>query len=469
MWGEKMLSKKNINKILAAALEGGADFAEIFYEDTKRNSISLENSKLERVKTGYDLGVGIRVLTGEQVSYAYTDDLSLDSLLQTAKVAGSASKGANRQQVADLTTGKANVVHPINIKPTDIDKKRKVKLVQQANKAARDYDNGIRQVMVSYSDKSQKIMVANSAGLMIEDERTYTRMMVRAIASDGGNIQTGSENPGLQKGFELFEEYPPQKIGEEAARQAITMLGADPAPSGKMPVVINNGFGGVLFHEACGHGLEADAVQKGASVFADKVGEKVASELVTAVDDATVKNAWGSFGVDSEGNQAERTVLIKDGVLQDYMYDRKSARKAGRASTGNGRRRSYRSVPIPRMTNTFIERGESEPDEIIGAVDDGFYAKKLSGGQVEPTTGEFVFNVSEGYLIEQGELAQPVRGATLVGRGIDALEKVSMVGNDLELAPGMCGKQGQSVPAGVGQPTLLIDDITVGGTERKGE
>ena len=469
MWGEKMLSEKNINKILATALEGGADFAEVFYENTKRNSISLENSKLERVKTGYDLGVGVRVITGDQVSYAYTDDLSLDSLLQTAKIAGSASQGSGGVTVADLTKQKPQLVHPVNIKPTTVDKKRKVKLVQDANKSARSYDENIRQVMVSYSDKNQRIMVANSEGLMIEDERTYTRMRVHAIASDGTQMQTGSENPGRQMGFELFDEYPPEKIGEEAARQAVTMLEADPAPSGKMPVVINNGFGGVLFHEACGHGLEADAVQKGASVFADKVGEQVASELVTAVDDATVRNGWGSFGVDSEGNQAQRTVLIKDGVLQDYMYDKKSARKEGRQSTGNGRRNSYRSLPIPRMTNTFIEKGQSTPDEIVGAVDDGFYAKKLSGGQVEPTTGEFVFNVSEGYMIKNGSIAQPVRGATLVGRGIDVLKKVSMVGNDLELAPGMCGKQGQSVPAGVGQPTLLIDEITVGGTERKGE
>ena len=464
-----MLAKKNINKILAAALEGGADFAEIFYEDTKRNSISLENSKLERVKTGYDLGVGIRVLTGDQVSYAYTDDLSLDSLLKTAKVAGSASSGNKQVVVNDLTTKQPKLIHPVKIKPAEVDKKKKVKLVQDANQAARDYDNKIRQVMVSYVDKDQKIMVANSEGLMIEDQRTYTRMMVRAIASDGSNIQTGSETPGLHQGLELFDEYPAAEIAKESARQAVTMLEADPAPSGKMPVVINNGFGGVLFHEACGHGLEADAVQKGASVFADKVGEQVASKLVTAVDDATVKNAWGSFGVDSEGNQAQRTVLIKDGVLQDYMYDKKSARKEERASTANGRRDSYRSLPIPRMTNTFIEQGESTPDEIIGSVDDGFYAKKLSGGQVEPTTGEFVFNVSEGYMIENGELARPVKGATLVGRGIDVLKKVSMVGNDLELAPGMCGKQGQSIPAGVGQPTLLIDNITVGGTERKGE
>ena len=395
--------------------------------------------------------------------------MRLDSLLKTAKVAGAASQGQNSVEVTDLTTQEPELVHPIENTPSKITKDKKVKLVTTADKAARGYDNKIRQVMASYSDKQQKIMVANSNGLMIEDERTYTRMRVRAIASDGTEMQTGSENPGRQMGFELFDDYPADKIAAEAARQAVTMLEAEPAPSAKLPVVINNGFGGVLFHEACGHGLEADAVQKGASVFANKVGEQVASELVTALDDATVRNGWGSFGVDSEGNQAQRTVLIEDGVLQDYMYDKKSARKEGRKSTGNGRRNSYRSLPLPRMTNTFIAEGQSTRNEIISAVDDGFYAKKLSGGQVEPTTGEFVFNVSEGYLIKDGSIAQPVRGATLVGRGIDVLKKVSMVGNDLDLAPGMCGKEGQSVPAGVGQPTLLIDEITVGGTERKGE
>ncbi|AGB40421.1 putative Zn-dependent protease-like protein [Halobacteroides halobius DSM 5150] len=464
-----MLSKKLIKKILATALDKGGDFAEVFFEDKKSNTFSLENSKLEQVKTGYDLGVGIRVLNGEQVSYAYTDDLSKDSLLSTAQVAGAASQNDKQVSITDLTTKEVKQAHPIKIRPNEVSKQKKVDFIKQANQAALEFDESIQQVKISYGDYIQQVMIANSEGLFREDERIRTRLRVNAIASDGEKIQTGSEGPGLHVGFELFDQYSPQEIGEEAARQAVTMLQADPAPSGQMPVVINNGFGGVLFHEACGHGLEADAIQKESSVFADKVGEQVASSVVTAIDDATVKNAWGSFNIDDEGVIAQETVLIKDGILQDYMYDRKAAKKGARESTGNGRRQSFRSLPIPRMTNTFIAPGEDKPEDIIAAVDDGLYAKKLSGGQVEPATGEFVFTVAEGYLIKDGQIDKPVRGATLVGRGIDVLNKISMVGDDLKLAAGACGKSDQSIPAAVGQPTLLVDQITVGGTERRGE
>ncbi|TDX59028.1 TldD/PmbA family protein [Orenia marismortui] len=464
-----MLSHKLIKQILQVSLENGGDFAEIYFEDSISNVMTLENSKIEKVKTGYDLGVGVRVLTGDKVSYAYTDDLSKESLLQVAKVAGAASRGKSKVSVVDLRKGNLAMIHSIKKRPEDIAKVKKAAIMQKANQAALDYDESIKQVIVSYMDNTQKIMIANSEGLHVEDERIHTRMMARAIASDGNQIQTGSESPGLHMGFELFDKYPPEEIGREAARQAVTMLKAEAAPSGKMPVVINNGFGGVLFHEACGHGLEADAIQKNSSVFAGKPGQQVASKIVTAVDDGTVSNGWGSYGVDDEGNPAQRTVLIKDGILEDYMYDFKTSKKEGRSSTGNGRRDSYQSIPIPRMTNTFIEKGDSKPEEIITAVDDGLYAKKLSGGQVDTATGEFVFTVAEGYLIKKGKLAEAVRGATLVGRGIDVLNKISMVGDDLELAPGMCGKDGQSIPAAVGQPTLLVDEITVGGTERRGE
>ncbi|WP_027339354.1 TldD/PmbA family protein [Halonatronum saccharophilum] len=464
-----MLSEKLIREILQVALEGGGDFAEVFYEDSVRNILTLENSNIENVKTGYDLGVGVRVLSGDKVSYAYTDDITKESLLRTAKVAGAASQGSAKLAVNDLTRKGITLIHPIEKKPMEVSKGQKAELVREANKGALNYDNLIKQVMVTYADKTQKVLIANSEGLLVEDERVHTRMMVTAVASDGEQIQTGSEGPGLHLGFELFDRYKAKELGKEAARQAVTMLKANPAPSAKMPVVINNGFGGVLFHEACGHGLEADAIQKNSSIFAGKVGKQVASKVVTAIDDGTVKNAWGSYGVDDEGESAQRTVLIKDGILQDYMYDYKTARKEDRISTGNGRRDSYRSIPIPRMTNTFIDKGQSNPEDIISAVDDGLYAKKLSGGQVEPATGDFVFTVAEGYLIKNGKIADPIRGATLIGKGIDVLNKISMVGNNLELAPGMCGKDGQSVPAAVGQPTVLVDQITVGGTERKGD
>jgi TldD protein len=464
--GYKVLSDKLIKQILQVALESGGDFAEVYFEDSINNVMTLENSRIERVKTGYDLGVGVRVLTKDKVSYAYSDDLTKESLLQVAKVAGAASQGTSKVSVVDLTKGTVNLIHPIKVRPEEIEKAKKATIMKRANKAALDYDDSIRQVMVSYFDNTKKVIIANSEGLYVEDERIHTRMMVRAVASDGKSMQTGSESPGLHMGFELFDKYPPEEIGKEAARQAVTMLKAAPAPSGKMPVVINNGFGGVLFHEACGHGMEADAIQKNSSVFAGKVGEQVASKLVTAVDDGTVLNAWGSYGVDDEGHQAQRNVLIKDGILQDYMYDLKTARKESRVGTGNGRRESYQSIPLPRMTNTFIEKGESKPRDIIAAVDNGLYAKKLSGGQVETATGEFIFTVAEGYLIKNGKLAEPVKGASLIGRGIDVLNKIVMIGDDLKLAPGMCGKAGQSVPAAVGQPTLLVEEITVGGTER---
>ncbi|MBM7624624.1 TldD/PmbA family protein [Sporohalobacter salinus] len=462
-----MLSKERIDKVLTAALNKGGEFAELFFEKKQSNQLSMESSRLEKVKTGYDLGVGIRVINGEQVSYAYTDDITLDSLLETAKAAGTASKYNEDITINNLQRKNIDSDHQIKIRPETVEKIKKKEILETANNSARNVDQRIQQVMVSYIDYYQQVLIANSTGLLVEDERVRTRMMVNAIASDGEIIQTGRETPGKHVGFELFDEYPPEEVGKKAGEKAITMLEARPAPSRRMPVVVNHGFGGVLFHEACGHGLEADAIQKGSSVYTDRIGEKVANKKVTAIDDATVLNEWGSFVVDDEGYPAEETVLIKDGELTDYMYDYKTAKKEDRESTGNGRRQSYQSQPIPRMTNTFIAPGESKPEDIVSSVDRGLYAKSLSGGQVEPATGDFTFTVAEGYLIEDGEISEPVRNATLVGNGPESLHRITMVGDDLEHAPGMCGKEGQSIPAAVGQPTLLIEELTVGGTERE--
>ncbi|MGM0471868.1 MAG: TldD/PmbA family protein, partial [Bacillota bacterium] len=390
-----MLSEAEINQVLQAALERGGEFAELFWEQKESNQLSMENNQLEEVKTGYDLGVGIRVINGEQVSYAYTDDLTLASLIETAQAAGTASKVSGNQTINNLSRSKPQLVHQIKRRPEQIAKVKKKGILETANQAARDVDSRIQQVMVSYVDYSQQVLIANSEGRLVEDERVRTRLMVNAIASDGEIIQTGRETPGRHVGFELFDQYPPAEVGRQAGEKAITMLEARPAPSARMPVVINHGFGGVLFHEACGHGLEADAIDKGSSVYTERIGEQVANEKVTAIDDATLLNEWGSFGVDDEGTPAQKTVLIEDGRLTDYMYDFKTAKKEGRASTGNGRRQSYQSRPVPRMTNTFIAPGKSEPDEIIGAVDRGLYAKSLSGGQVEPATGDFTFTVAE--------------------------------------------------------------------------
>ncbi|MCK8824011.1 TldD/PmbA family protein [Fuchsiella alkaliacetigena] len=464
-----MLSEEKIDKVLKAALDKGGEFAELFAEKKVNNYLSMEDAKIERVKTGYDLGVGIRVINGEQVSYAYTDELSLENLLETARVAGAASKYQPGHSLNNLQRERQELRHKIDIEPHGIEKFKKRELLEAANESARAVDERIRQVAVNYLDYEQEVLIANSRGLLVEDKRIRTRFMVNAVAGQGEIIQTGRETIGQHAGFELFEQYQPAELGRLAAQKAVTMLEARPAPSAKLPVVVNNGFGGVLFHEACGHGLEADAIQKNSSVYTGRIGEQVATDKVTAIDDATVSNEWGSSVVDDEGAPAQETVLIKDGELTDYMHSLKTARKAERESTGNGRRQSYRHPPLPRMSNTFIAAGDSTPEEIIGSVDKGLYAKSLSGGQVDPATGDYTFTVAEGYLIEKGEVTEAVRGATLVGNGPESLHRISMVGNDLEHAPGMCGKDGQSVPAAVGQPTLLIDEVTVGGTEREGE
>ncbi|MGE5576193.1 MAG: TldD/PmbA family protein [Syntrophothermus sp.] len=460
------LSKELIQKVLYAALRNGGDFAEVFVEKRLSDSISLEGGRVERVKTGFDLGAGIRVVNGEGVSYVFTDDLDEAAVLAAARLAGSAARATSRTALIDLRPHSALSPHRITIRPETVARTRKVELLMRADQAARAVDTRISQVMVGYVDSVQNVIIANSEGLWEEDERVHTRLAVTAVASRGDVIQTGYEAPGKHMGFELFEKFLPEKIGQTAATRAITMLHARPAPVGKMAVVISNGFGGAMFHEASGHGLEADFIQKGSSVFAGRLGEQVASPLVTAIDDATLANEWGSFRVDDEGTPAQRTVLIENGILRSYMYDRKAAAKDKRHSTGNGRRESYQDLPLPRMTNTFIAPGESTQEEIIAATKHGLFAKVLSGGEVNPATGDFVFVVSEGYLIRDGRIAEPVRGAALIGNGPESLKKIDMVGNDLALAAGMCGKGGQSVPASVGQPTLRIAELTVGGTQR---
>ncbi len=465
-----MLDQDIIRKIIRQALDKGGDFAEVYFEKKNRQAITCEDGKIERIISGYDLGVGIRVIQGKTVSYAYTDDISEKSLLETATVAGAAAKTAKNgeQKIIDLTKHTYETIHTIAIRPDTIEKIDKVAWVLQADQAARDYNQAIQQVMVGYNDSVQTVQIANSNGLYAEDERILTRLSVQSIATKNGLIQTGYYGPGKQMGGELLAEVTPESIAREASRIAVTMLDAKPAPSGNLPVVITNGFGGVLFHEACGHPLEADAIQKGTSVYQGLIGKQVASPLVTAIDSSIVPNGWGSFHVDDEGHIGQATTLIKDGILLDYMYDYKTATVDGRSSTGNGRRMSYQHIPLPRMTNTYIDNGTSNPDDIIASTKEGFYAKCLSGGQVNPATGDFTFVVSEGYMIRNGKIAEPVRGATLIGNGPEILKRIDMVGNDLQLAPGMCGKSGQTIAAGVGQPTLRLSACTIGGTEIKG-
>lgn len=421
-----MLSRETLARALGAALEKGGDFAEVFYEDRFTTIIFAEEAKIERVKTGRDTGAGIRVMRGESSSYAYTDDLSEESLMNAARVAGAAARDGRPLAVVDLRRRELPNPHRILVRPEDYPKDKKVDVLLRADRAARGVDPRIKQVSVTYFDSVQKVRIANSDGLWAGDERVLTRLAVNAIAAKGDEIQTGTESKGHHMGMEIFDRYRPEDIGARAAKQAITNLDARPAPSGPMTVVMTNGWGGVLFHEACGHGLEADHVQKKASAFAGRIGEKVASPIVTAIDGATEVNSWGSYVFDDEGQPAQRTVLIENGILRDYMYDLKAARKDGRASTGNGRRQSYQHLPLPRMTNTYIAPGKSDPREIIEATKEGFFAAGLRGGQVNTATGDFVFTVSEGYLIRDGKIAEPVRGATLAGNGPEALMKIDL-------------------------------------------
>lgn len=461
-----MLSEKTVLEVLAAALSTGGDFAEIFAEDTSTTSINMVNGIVEEGVSGRDYGVGIRIFQGTRSVYAYTNDLSTANLIRVAKEAAAALSGSSPAETLVLNRLEVPNAHVIKVKPGDVTQARKVEVMREAHAGAQEYDPLISQVSVRYLDSDQKILVANSEGLWAEDRRVRTRLAVQAVATKGSEKQSGFYGPGRHMGFELFELINPRAIGERAARIAATMIHADYAPSGRYPVVIHNEFGGVIFHEACGHGLEATSVAKGTSVFAGKIGEKVASELVTAIDDGSIPNAWGSQNIDDEGTPTRRNVLIEKGILKGYMVDKLNGRRMGLAPTGNARRQSYKFAPTSRMTNTFIDAGTSTVEEIIANTERGLFAKSMGGGSVNPATGEFNFAVMEGYLIENGEIVKPVRGATLIGRGSEILKKIDMVANNLERGQGMCGSLSGSIPADVGQPTIRVSEITVGG--RKG-
>ena len=457
-----MLTKSVVENILSTALINGGDFAEVFVEDKITNSINLVNGKIDSANTGIDYGIGIRVIKDTNEIYVYTNNDDKNNLLNLAKKAASMFNNIDKKNI-NLKYQDYNNIHPIRIYPSKVSQKQKVELIKKAYKAADNYDKLITQVVVGLSDYTQNIQIANSNGVFVEDERTRVRMGIQAIASHKGEKQTGYLGPGAHMGYEYFDQINIENMAEDAARMAVTMINAGFAPQGKMPVIIDNKFGGVIFHEACGHGLEATSVAKNNSVFANKIEEKIASDTVTAVDDGTIPNAWGSQNYDDEGHQSQRNVLIKDGILKGYMVDFLNGRRLNMESTGSGRRQSYRYAPTSRMTNTFIESGSLSKEDIISQTETGLYAKHMGGGSVNPATGEFNFNVREGYLIKNGEIKKPVRGATLIGKGADILKKIDLVGNNLGIAEGMCGSISGSVPAGVGQPTLRVSELTVGG------
>ncbi|WP_319370689.1 TldD/PmbA family protein [uncultured Ilyobacter sp.] len=457
-----MLDKILIEDILTQALFTGGDFAEVFIEEKFNTGLFMIDGRIEKSLSGKDFGVGIRIFKGLFSVYAYTNDMTRDSLIATAKRAAEAITGSEGDITINLIKQDIENKHKVILPPNKVKKDKKVEIMRRAHHSASAYDDSISQVRISYSDSIQNVMIANSKGLWVEDVRTRSRIGIESVASKDGDMQTGSYRPGALKGFEFFDDISVEDCGIEASRIARTMLNAKYCPSGKLPVIIDNEFGGVIFHEACGHGLEATSVAKGNSVFAGKLGEKVASELMSAVDDGTLTNEWGSSNIDDEGSPTRRNLLIENGILKGYMIDKLNGRRMNMKSTGSARRESYKFAPTSRMTNTFILAGKSNLDDMITNTETGIYAKRMGGGSVNPATGDFNFSVMEGYLIENGKITEPVRGATLIGNGPEVLKKIDMVGDNLAHGQGMCGSVSGSIPANVGQPPIRTW-CTVGG------
>ena len=451
--------------VLKKALQRGGEFADIFIERSAPLSILCEDSKVEKVISGLDCGAGVRLVFGGRTAYAYTNELTTSSLVELAEAVSKTASvdGGPSHAVMDFSKKKPVVDFQIKQAPEAVETSRKVNMVLNADRIAKALDPRIRQVMVTYRENRQRVLMVNSEGAMAEDERMYLTAVAHVVAADDTIIQTGYEPVGGFIGMELFETSPLEKAAETAARRAVMMLSARKAPAGRMAVVLSADAGGTMIHEAVGHGLEADLAQSGLSVYSGKLGQRIASPLISVADDSTLPGRRGSFRFDDEGADARRTILVEKGILKTFMYDRLSAMKDGMGSTGNGRRESYKHRPIPRMTNTMILPGASAPGNILRDTPTGLFVKKMGGGQVNTVNGDFVFEVSEGYLIENGKIGEPVRGATLTGNGPTVLMSIDMVGNDLGFSIGTCGKDGQGAPVSDAQPTLRIPELTVGG------
>lgn len=457
-------------EILREALREGGEFADLFWEQTHSVAIVCEEDRVEKVVSGLDVGVGLRILFGRKTFYGFTTEISKESLFNLAKrISRSAREGGAEKINVPLRPNRAV---PISGSPYQIQKhperlsiEERVSAIKRANETARRMDPHIRQVKVLYRDVNQKLTISNSEGILIEGERVGTVLSVQVVSAKGDVIQTGYEPIGGTLGFELFDLHPPEDVAEVAAKRSLLMLSARKAPMGKMAVVLSSEAGGTMIHEAIGHGLEADLAQQGLSVYSKKIGEKVASSLITVVDDPTLPQRRGSYAFDDEGVASRRTILVEQGILKGYLYDRLSAMEDGVESSGNGRRESYQHKPIPRMSNTMILPGKMEPEEIVHSVEKGLFVKKMGGGQVNTVNGDFIFEVNEGYLIEKGSVGEPVRGATLIGNGPQVLKDIDMIGRDLGFGIGTCGKDGQGVPVADAQPTLRIPELVVGGQE----
>jgi len=454
-----------LERVLGEALRHGGDFAEVFAEDRVTSSAMLDDGRVEELSSGRDRGAGIRVVVGETTGFAHTADLSETGLIRAAEAASAVAQGGSGTTsvaVGGLHEDGARREPGSGAGPAS--KSDSLALLRRADEAGRSAGGAISQVQAGYGGSKRQVLIANSEGLLARDEQVRTRFSVSCVAEGDTGLQTGFESAARTVGFELFDEVSVEELAELAARRALSKLSARPAPSGEVPLVLAGGSGGILFHEACGHGLEADHIVKDASVYVGQVGKQVASPSVTLVDDGTVGSEWGTFGFDDEGRPAQRNVLIDHGVLTEYLWDYLRARKEGRRSSGNGRRQSYQHLPMVRMTNTFLLPGEEDPDEIVAQTPHGVYVAKLGGGQVNTTTGDFVFGTTEAYLIEDGRITEPLRDANLIGNGPEILRRIDAVATDFAMTPGTCGKDGQSVPVGCGQATLRITGVTIGGT-----
>ncbi len=461
------LTERLLERCLGEALSAGGEFADLYFEAVTSTSLGMDEGIVKTAAQGISVGCGIRVLSGERTGYAYTDDLSPERLLKAARTAALIANGPQTQRVQGFNETRTPSLYPVTGVTADSEIADKLRLIERANKAARDYDSRITQVRVSINDELRRILIAASDGTYASDTQPLARLNVAVIAKDATSTARGTSGGGGRITLDFFEgDKSPEHFAREAARTAILQLGAIAAPAGEMEVVLGPGWPGVLLHEAVGHGLEADFNRKKTSAFAGLIGQKVASSKVTVVDNGRMPGRRGSLNVDDEGNPTQETVLIEKGILRGYLSDKLSSRLMNMPNTGSGRRESYQSIPMPRMTNTYMLNGEDDPGDILKSVKRGLYAVNFGGGQVDITSGKFVFTASEAYLIEDGVVTAPVKGATLIGNGPEALKYVSMVGNDLALDEGVgtCGKAGQSVPVGVGMPTIKLDRMTVGGT-----
>ena len=458
-----------LERCLAEALSAGGDYADLYFESVTATALGVDEQIVKSASQGTSAGCGIRVLSGERTGYAYTDNLGPERLLHAARTAALIASGPAKQPVQGFVETAGADLYPVPLGGYDLDLAARLELILRADRAARAYDARIVQVRASYAEELRRVLIVASDGAFASDTQPLCRLNVFVIAKEDANTTKGSAGGGGRAGLEQFTgSKSPERLASEAARGAILQLGAQPAPAGEMEVVLGPGWPGILLHEAVGHGLEADFNRKKTSAFAGLIGQPVASSKVTVVDNGTISGRRGSLNVDDEGSATQETVLIEGGVLRGYLTDKLSARLMGSANTGSGRRESYQCIPMPRMTNTYMLAGDDAPEDIIRSVQRGLYAVNFGGGQVDITNGKFVFSASEAYLIEDGKITAPVRDATLIGNGPEALKYVSMVGHDLKLDEGIgtCGKDGQSVPVGVGMPTIKLDKMTVGGTGR---